>query len=88
MSESYHPSNSTEGEIFIAKWCQHCVHIGGVDDKDSCQILGDSFAFDIDHKSYPTAWVQDDESGPQCTEFSTEDGVVPLDPRAVIRPLL
>ena len=59
--ERYMPSNGTEGDMFMSRWCQYCV-------KDSapmgCGILGRSMA-----GVQPSQWVQT-ESGPVCTAFS------------------
>lgn len=54
---SYRPSNGTEGNIFMAAWCNRCFKESG------CTILtGAMFG-----KS-PKQWVQDDD-GPRCTSF-------------------
>jgi hypothetical protein len=56
---------------------------------DGCEIITLTMAFDIDHPSYPEAWVQDDDGAPSCLEFTAEDDEnQPLDPAAVVRPLL
>ncbi len=87
MSEPYRPSNATEGDIFMARWCFQCVKCEP-DDKDPCPILGDTLALNLSDKGYPVAWITDEESGPRCTAFQSEDGLEPLDPKAVICPLL
>ena len=47
-----------------------------------------SMAFDIDHPEYPTEWIED-SFGPGCTAFIWEELTdIPLDPNAVVRPLL
>lgn len=62
----YRPSNGSEGEWFMSRWCDRCVK-----DTNSrpCRILGRTLAFEIGDKHYPREWVQDDD-GPRCTAFS------------------
>ena len=88
----YRPSNGTEGEIFMSAWCAKCVRDRpqrGGNPFDGCEIITLTMAFDIDHPSYPEAWVQDDEGTPSCLECTAEDEAdQPLDPAAVVRPLL
>ena len=73
----YRPSNGSEGEWFMSRWCDRCV-------KDSeakpCRILGRTMAFDTRDKEYPGEWIEDG-NGPKCTAFS--DHVKP--PLSIIR---
>lgn len=66
MPERYRPSNGTEGERFMARWCEKCV-------KDTpskpCRIIALTMSLGIDHKDYPPEWVEDDD-GPRCTAFA------------------
>jgi hypothetical protein len=88
----YRPSNGTEGEIFMSAWCARCMRDQARREGDAfagCEIITLTMAFEIDDPSYPQAWVQDDDGAPSCLEFEAEDeGDQPLDPRAVVRPLL
>jgi hypothetical protein len=67
----YRPSNGTEGEIFIAKFCAHCKHdhpeIG-----DYCKILNATLMYTTREKEYPQQWIYEDDhnifSG-RCTSF-------------------
>lgn len=90
--QPYRPSNGTEGEIFMGQWCARCLRDKERREGDAfagCDIITMTMAFDIDHPSYPKAWVQDDDGQPSCLEFTAEDeSDQPLDPLAVVRPLL
>lgn len=61
----YRPSNGTEGEGFIARWCAGCAR----DVRQDCTILARSLAFDIDHPNYPKEWTVQAGAGPRCTSF-------------------
>ena len=69
MTQPYRPSNGTEGAIFEARFCSHCLHFRGDDDYDYCDIVVRAFALDIDDAGYPPEWVED-EGGPRCTAFA------------------
>jgi len=56
-AQPYRPSNGSEGDAFMARWCFKCIKESG------CSILMGAMA----GKS-PKQWVQD-ESGPKCTSF-------------------
>lgn len=66
MAKPYRPSNGTEGDIFMSRWCSRCT-------KDSeaspCSIIGWTMAVDIGDPNYPKQWVTD-EKGPRCTAFT------------------
>lgn len=69
----YKPSNSTEGEWFMDKFCYHCVHeeysrTGNEDDK-MCSILTYTMLFEIDSPTYPKEWIYDKNNNPICTKF-------------------
>ncbi|WP_278983242.1 hypothetical protein [Sphingobium yanoikuyae] len=89
---AYRPSNGTEGEIFMSQWCAKCTLDRGRregDAFDGCEIIDLTMAYDIDDPSYPDAWVRDDDGTPHCLKFAPEDvSDQPLDPLAVVRPLL
>jgi len=65
MSERYCPSNGTEGEGFMEKFCYHCIHDNG-DDK-CCDILMRSMAFFKTDKEFPDEWTYDANGKPTCT---------------------
>lgn len=68
MSKPYRPSNGSEGEFFMAQFCEHCARDG---EDSPCFILGAAFAFNIGEEGYPAEWVQD-EQGTRCTAFTLE----------------
>jgi hypothetical protein len=62
--KSYFPSNGTDGEYFISKWCEKCVKDTNVrGGKKCCQILNKSLL-----GMQPKEWVIIGEV-PQCTAF-------------------
>jgi hypothetical protein len=70
--ESFRPSNGTEGEMFMERWCHQCVK----DINGDCNIITDAMMFDIDDHEYPRAWIHDATGQPSCTAFQ-EIGVDP-----------
>ena len=77
-TEKYRPSNGTEGEMFMEKWCWQCERERAYeeDDEPPCPILDASMAYSIDDPKYPEEWVQDNE-GPRCTAFVPEGDPIP-----------
>lgn len=72
----YRPSNGSEGDCFMAQFCERCVKDRAAragDYANGCDILCASLAFGIGHELYPKEWVQDDDGGnPRCTAFLDE----------------
>lgn len=70
LDEKYHPSNGTEGDIFMNKWCANCKnHSFDLDDGfDPCEILGRNLFLRFDDPDYPSEWIVCEE-GPTCTAF-------------------
>lgn len=69
----YRPSNGSEGDWFIHKYCFNCIHgkyehTGDVND-NPCEIAGLTFAFDTRDKEYPKEWCYDKDGKPTCTAF-------------------
>ena len=86
MSEKYRPSNGTEGECFFESWCCHCARdkamregedFDACDDDEECDIIGDTFAYDIDHPKYPKEWIYDVNGVPCCTAFVDAEDEIP-----------
>lgn len=63
----YRPSNGTEGEMFMGRFCERCVK-DNPDEDQGCEILMMTMALDTDDEGYPSEWVQD-HNGPRCTAF-------------------
>ena len=81
----YRPSNGTEGHCFMGEWCANCARdkaMNGEKDFDDCredelcQIIADSFAFDVDDERYPKQWVYG-KDGPECTAFIEQGKPIP-----------
>lgn len=70
----WRPSNGTEGELFIERFCQHCIH--DADHRDDtgsgCEILIRTWAYDIDDPKYPAQWRIGPDGQPTCTAFEEE----------------
>ena len=67
-TEKYSPSNGTEGDIFIAQWCNSCAFYKNEDD-EYCETLGLTFALDVDDSDYPVEWTYDKNNQPCCTKY-------------------
>jgi hypothetical protein len=63
----YRPSNGTEGDFFMDKFCFRCRN----DSEDAqCSLLIASMVFDVDDPEYPSEWVQNEDGiGGYCTAF-------------------
>ena len=71
MSDSYQPSNGTEGIAFINRWCDRCKRDTP---EDQCPIIGDTMAFNPGDPRYPKEWVYEAPNGiPECTAFDPSD---------------
>jgi len=82
--DAYRPCNGTEGEFFMAAWCEHCARdkvlngtaadcaSGGTED-DWCEILGRSFRTD---EPLPE-WRIGADGQPCCTQFVPVGETVP-----------
>jgi hypothetical protein len=64
----YRPSNGTDGDIFIERFCNHCRKDAVC---EGCEIQLRTMAFDIDEPEYPTEWVYDADGKPTCTDFES-----------------
>lgn len=85
--EPYRPSHGSEGEGFMARWCAHCADRG--EDWECPILLATMAVASVWDDEYPAEWRQDGPRGPRCTAFREDaSSPQPLDPAAVIRPLL
>lgn len=74
--QPYRPSNATEGDIFHAAFCAHCIHERDEDEDGTfCHIWTWANALSIDDAGYPVELVCD-EKGPRCTAFVSHDGLM------------
>ena len=68
MMAKYRPSNGTEGEFFMERYCYHCKR--DVDPAGFCEILARSMAFGVDEPDYPSELVRNEDGiGGTCIEF-------------------
>lgn len=73
----YRPSNSIEGDIFMAEWCANCVK-ANLDDVDrACIINLRAIAHQIDDPEYPEEWQFSNGGVPFCSAFSEGPVVKP-----------
>ena len=72
----YRPGTGSEGAWFNDLWCGHCARDAAFQaDPESgqgCQIVADTFAYEITDPNYPKEWVFDRDGRPCCTAY-TED---------------
>lgn len=63
--KSYRPSNGTEGDIFMAKFCNHCK--SGQD----CRILMLTMCYSEHDPEYPKEWIYEHDNifSGKCTAF-------------------
>jgi hypothetical protein len=53
----YQPSNGTEGDIFMSRYCFQCAKFPHSSEaKNQCQIVLKTFAYDTRDKEYPNQW--------------------------------
>ena len=81
----YRPSNGTEGCAFYEDWCCKCQHdkpmSEGKDfdccsDGETCKIIADTLAYDVDEPEYPKEWTWQAGS-PTCSKFLSVDDETP-----------
>ena len=71
--KKYRPSNGTEGDIFMSRFCGCCIkHPINSDAKRQCRILLKTFAYDLDDPKYPPQWLYKN-GRPLCISFKDRD---------------
>lgn len=74
MRRKYIPSNGTEGEWFIDKYCMNCLHCDpNPEGPKQCDILGRTLVYGVDDPEYPSEWCYDENDKPQCTNYQKWD---------------
>lgn len=68
----YRPSNGTEGEMFMSRFCYRCQHDD--DEEEPCPILTMTFAVGIEDADYPREWMYDQAGKPICSAFAPSTG--------------
>lgn len=68
--KKYCPSNGTEGEWFMSRFCEHCINekfIHTQDFKDKqCKLLNNALLYDKNDKEFPEEWIYNSEGHPIC----------------------
>lgn len=70
MIEKYRPSNGTEGDIFMSKWCANCIEDTEL---SPCEIIFRTLTYNEDDEEYPDKWTYNDAGIPICTAFAAKD---------------
>lgn len=73
--EPYQPSNGTEGEIFMAAYCNRCKHDNLDPDtyEGGCEIIVRTMAFSPGDDDYPKEWCYGPDGQPVCTAFEMDN---------------
>lgn len=74
----YRPSNGTEADCFMARFCEKCSRANMDDDSPEppCIILGRALGYSIGDPEYPDEWQYKEVADgytPVCTAFTTEE---------------
>lgn len=79
IGRPYRPRSGTEGIAFNEAWCDHCTRDAAFRDTGyegdpalGCQIIADTFAYEITDPKYPKEWVYGRDGRPSCTAFTTD----------------
>lgn len=73
--KKYRPSNGTEGDYFMSKFCYQCIHDNPDYNAKSprCEIMTLTMCLSVDDKDYPKEWTYDENGKPICTEWRKWD---------------
>lgn len=68
--KKYCPSNGTEGDYFMNKFCYQCIHENpDPDKKPKCDIMTATMVYYTNDPEYPKEWIYDKNNKPTCTKF-------------------
>ena len=76
----YQPSNGTEGEMFMEKFCYRCrwdqAFQRSQSGEDGCPIVVATMTHNPGDTFYPLEWISDNATGknPRCTAFESIPG--------------
>lgn len=72
--QKYRPSNGSEGDMFMSRYCCTCVKDQAFreDRGDSCPIVAATFCYDEDDPLYPAEWVYGPDGQPTCLAYEEE----------------
>jgi len=86
----YRPSNGSEGEWFMDKFCENCLYekwTHTMNDKDAkCDILSNSMLYDLNDPKYPAEWTYDAQGHATCTKYKHWDWGSDDDPDGINEP--
>lgn len=74
----YRPSNATEGDVFMAEWCERCALFRPDDPDKTCSINLRALAHSVTEPEYPGEWQYSNGGVPVCTAFTADE---PAEPR-------
>lgn len=92
--KKYRPNNGTEGECFFNAWCCKCqrdksmregIDLDECDDNERCDIIANTFCYDVDEPEYPVEWQYGKDGQPCCTAFVPDGEPIPT-PRCAHTP--
>jgi hypothetical protein len=66
--KKYRPSNGSEGDWFINKYCMNCTNQKPTGNY-TCKILCDTLCYNTSEPEYPAEWIYDERNEPKCTAF-------------------
>lgn len=64
----YRPSNGSEGRMFQARFCDHCIREDR-EAEDYCPIYTAAFVFGEHEEGYPAEWVHNVKGEPSCAAY-------------------
>jgi hypothetical protein len=70
---AYRPSNGTEGDMFMERWCFRCTK-DDAEHERYCPIIARSMAHEVGEDGYPGQWIIGDDGQPRCTAFERDWG--------------
>ena len=75
VGKPYRPSNGTEGDMFMERFCFNCVHDGYTEEtpEAGCELIIRSMAYKTSDPDYPKEWVFDENGVPKCTRFERRE---------------
>jgi len=63
MTEPFRPSNATQGDGFMAEFCEQCLLA------EACDIPHFAMMYQIGDPMYPPEWIINDKNAAECTAF-------------------
>ena len=75
VGEKYRPSNGSEGEMFMGRWCVKCSEdeLNDETGEGGCKIIADAFCYSLTDENYPAEWQYGEDGQPLCSAFQMRD---------------